>query len=162
MGTGSADKRGAISKQLWEIRRIPKYIKNPSTSWKYEPKWSQNYQTFAQVDTKRLPNTPQMVPKGSQMLPKWSPNGTPEPLRSTSVQWEPNLSIFSSFRSSFWSPKWSHLKHFFDTNCTSEVHGILNSLLSILGSILRGPTLSWIRYLPIETHVTTFPRKSDI
>ncbi len=53
-------------------------------------------------------------------------------------------------------------EYFFENNCSSESPTILKPFFVDFGLDSDGSTLSWILYLPIQTHVTTFQKIKDM
>ncbi len=101
--------------------------------------------------------------KSSQMLPKDSHMdscGPPQTLpRLLWVGW----SIFSSFLVAFGTLLGPSRAHFWDTfymkNAYQNSVRFLSDLWRFFSSILRGPTLSWVWYLSIGTHVPQISSK---
>ena len=96
--------------------------------------------------------SPQMA-QCTQMAPQWHPRTPSGALLHTRSL---ILLKYANFGAQFWSSVCSIWEHFLLKAPTQNHIGFQSSFSLILCSILRGPTLSWIRYLSIGTHVRTF------
>ena len=64
--------------------------------------------------------------------------------------------------SGIFGPIRSLWEHFFMKDCSSELPTISEHFVVNFGLASEVSTLSWIWYLSIQTHVTTFPRITDV